>query len=272
MPSSTPYAKPSGAVGRSKSDTALMRDKSGCITCRVRQKKCNGIAPGETDCGDCIRLNIHCLGVHHNRPDWLRNQEALKETKYRIKHHLTEYPVPRGRGPAPERPFLSFQDLIDKYSPQKYPASGSVSPNLQSDGLIRMEPESPVIYTPSQAGGYLSVQTNLYPSQNTPSPSTSYTPMPLTPSSSDGSLFMSPEVPCGYHFQPEFVNQPVGQGAAYHDAYLPELSAYPTMHASARGPYRHQHSQSLFLTSPVEPQPYQLEYLDYVRPSARRQH
>ncbi|KAG8722477.1 hypothetical protein FRC08_001532 [Ceratobasidium sp. 394] len=227
MPSSSPYAKPSASVGRSKSDASLMRDKTGCITCRVRQKvsgilniwnshthylvlqKCTGIAPGEVDCGDCIRLNIHCLGVHHNRPDWLRNPEALKETKYRIKHHLTEYPVPRGRGPAPVRPFLSFQDLIEKYSPQRFVPSGSASPNLESERLYRIEPDSPVAYAPSQSASYLSVQTNLYPSPNTPSPSTPYTSMPLTPSSSDGSLFVSPDapVPCGYPFQTDYMNQ-----------------------------------------------------------------
>lgn len=41
MPSpTTPYSKPSqpAQVGRSRSDVSLMRDKNGCITCRVRQK------------------------------------------------------------------------------------------------------------------------------------------------------------------------------------------------------------------------------------------
>jgi hypothetical protein len=83
----TPYSKASAH----KSDTSLVRDKNGCITCRVRQKvsgthrfysarthgsvvqKCAGITPGESSCTDCRRLNIQCLGVQHNRPDWLRN-------------------------------------------------------------------------------------------------------------------------------------------------------------------------------------------------------
>ncbi|KAG9099625.1 hypothetical protein FRC06_005078 [Ceratobasidium sp. 370] len=267
MPSSTSYAKLS-ASGRSKQDTSLMRDKTGCITCRVRQKKCTGVATGEVDCSDCIRLNIQCLGVHHNRPDWLRNTEALKETKYRIKHHLTEYPVPRGRGPAPPRPFLSFQDLIEKYSPQR-----STSPNIESERLYRIEPDSPVAYASSQSASYLTVQTNLYPSPNTPSPSTSYTPTPLTPSSSDGSLFLSPDVPvpCGYPFQADYMSQPAG--VTFHEAaYIPELAGYVHISPHSRGPYRHQHSESLFLTSPVESQQYQYGYQDYARPSARRQH
>ncbi|KDN51051.1 hypothetical protein RSAG8_00680, partial [Rhizoctonia solani AG-8 WAC10335] len=70
--SATPYAKPA-QVGRSRSDVSLMRDKNGCITCRVRQKKCSGLEAGQMSCTDCLRLNIQCLGVSHNRPDWLRN-------------------------------------------------------------------------------------------------------------------------------------------------------------------------------------------------------
>ncbi|KAG9128352.1 hypothetical protein FRC07_000465 [Ceratobasidium sp. 392] len=274
MPSTSPYAKPSTSTGRSKADSSLMRDKTGCITCRVRQKKCNGFGAGEDSCGDCNRLNIQCLGVHHNRPDWLRNQDALKETKYRIKHHLTEYPVPRGRGPAPERPFLTFQDLIEKYSPQRYLPSGSTSPSLESDRLYRIEPDSPVAYTPTQSGGYLSVETNLYHSHDTPSPSASYALTPLTPSSSGGDLFGSHDMPvaCGHPFQADLLNQSVG--VTYHEAaYIPEHPGYANILPQSRGPYfRHQHSPSLFLPSPVEPQQYQYDYSEYARPSARRMH
>jgi len=251
-----------------------MRDKTGCITCRVRQKKCTGIAAGEVNCGDCIRLNIQCLGVHHNRPDWLRNPDALKETKYRIKHHLTEYPVPRGRGPAPVRPFLSFHDLIEAYSPRIL-SSGSTSPSLEPDRLFRIEPDSPVAYTPSQSAGHLSVQTDLYLLPTTPSPSTSYTRTPLTPSSSDGGLFPSPDVPlpCRHPFQTDYDYMNQHASVTFHEAaYIPELQGYVHINPHSRGPYRHQHSESLFLTSPVESQQYQYGHQDYVRPSARRQH
>ncbi|KAF8607939.1 hypothetical protein BDV93DRAFT_284019 [Ceratobasidium sp. AG-I] len=209
MPSSaTPYAKPA-SVSRSKSESSLNRDKNGCITCRVRQKKCVGMQNGDTSCGDCLRLNIQCLGVQHNRPDWLRNPDALKETKYRIKHHLTEYPVPRGRGPAPNRPFLDFYDLIEQYSPPRVPSSEASSPlSVQSGQLYRMESESPTTY--SQSGGYLSVQS--HHAASTPSPSSSYQGMPHTPTSPDDGLFAYTERQCGYGGemlgQGVYMNQP----------------------------------------------------------------
>ncbi|CAE6500677.1 unnamed protein product [Rhizoctonia solani] len=189
--SATPYAKPA-QVGRSRSDVSLMRDKNGCITCRVRQKKCSGLEAGQMSCTDCLRLNIQCLGVSHNRPDWLRNPEALKETKYRIKHHLTEHPVPRGRGPAPKRPHLDFYDLIEKYSP-RIPTTEEY---VQLDRLQRMSPESPS-QTTNYSSGYLSVQSNHYTSPTTPSPSSSYAAMPRTPTSTEDSLFVSTDM-CNY--------------------------------------------------------------------------
>ncbi|CAE6401383.1 unnamed protein product [Rhizoctonia solani] len=136
MRHSTPISKTPYQVGRSKADVSLMRDKNGCITCRVRQKKCSGVEAGQTSCTDCLRLNIQCLGVSHNRPGWLRNPEALKETKYRIKHHLTEYPVPRGRGPTPKRPHLDFYDLIEKYSPRTPGAGESSKPDSLPTTLV----------------------------------------------------------------------------------------------------------------------------------------
>ncbi|CAE6523626.1 unnamed protein product [Rhizoctonia solani] len=279
MPSpSAPYAR--SQVGRSRSDVSLMRDKNGCITCRVRQKKCSGVEADQTSCSDCLRLNIQCLGVSHNRPDWLRNPEALKETKYRIKHHLTEHPVPRGRGPAPKRPHLDFYDLIEKYSP-RIPTAEEYDQSLKLDKLQRMSPESPSHTTTNYSSGYLSVQSNHYGSPNTPSPSSSYAPMPRTPTSTDGGLFISTDV-CypGGAMNQEF---PYGhQGAVYQDAYVPQNESYDLVspvssQLSAGSPYRLTHAplDSLFLTSPSPISPYYTyphEYLsEHTSPSARRQ-
>ncbi|KAH7343712.1 hypothetical protein B0J17DRAFT_187951 [Rhizoctonia solani] len=257
---STPYDRPA-QVGRSRPDVSLMRDKNGCITCRVRQKKCSGIEAGETSCSDCLRLNIQCLGVSHNRPDWLRNPEALKETKYRIKHHLTEHPVPRGRGPAPKRPHLDFYDLIEQYSP-RMPTAEEYEQSMKLDQLQRMSPESPS-HTTNYPSKYLSVQSSHHASPNTPSPSTSYSPMPR-----------------GVMNQEFFYNQ---QGAIYHDAYVSQNEAFehlvsPTGSQQSTGgsPYRLAHSppDSLFLTTNPMSTYYQYpnDYLsEHISPSARRQ-
>ncbi|EUC57847.1 hypothetical protein RSOL_231670 [Rhizoctonia solani AG-3 Rhs1AP] len=268
--SATPYAK-SAQVGRSRSDVSLMRDKNGCITCRVRQKKCSGVEADQTCCGDCLRLNIQCLGVSHNRPDWLRNPEALKETKYRIKHHLTEHPVPRGRGPAPTRPHLAFYDLIEKYSPRIPTADEYV----KLDRLERMSPESPS-QTTNYSSGYLSVQGSHYTSTNTPSPSSSYAAMPRTPTSTEDSLFVSTDMcnyPGGIMNQGMFYSQ---QAPAYipQDESFEHLVSPTNSQLSVDSPYRLTHASpdSLFLTSPISPYyPYVHDYLsEHTSPSARR--
>ncbi|KAJ1308733.1 hypothetical protein OPQ81_004424 [Rhizoctonia solani] len=282
MPSSSsaPYAKPT-QVGRSRSDVSLMRDKNGCITCRVRQKKCSGMEANQRSCGDCLRLNIQCLGVSHNRPDWLRNPEALKETKYRIKHYLAEHPVPRGRGPVPKRPHLNFLDLIEKYSP-RIPTADEYDQPAQPVGLDRLQRVAPG--SPSQitnySSGYLSVQGGQYGSPTTPSPSSSYAPMPRTPSSADGSLFVSTDM-CNYSggmmSQEFFYGQP---GTAHRDAYVPQqepfdyLASPSSSQLSPGSPYRLTHTSpdSLFLTSPISPYyQYHRDMPMYPSPSARRQ-
>lgn len=133
-------------------------------------------------------------------------------------HHLTEYPVPRGRGPAPERPYLNFFDLIEKYSP-RLPGPGlyfcwshthllltlKVEEYVQPEPSYRMESESPTI---SIRTPRLKVHPSHHASLSTPSPSSSYAPMPRTPVSPDGSLFPA-ESGCAY----------VG-GVSPQDAYL----------------------------------------------------
>lgn len=246
-----------------------MRDKNGCITCRVRQKKCSGVEPGQNVCGDCQRLNIQCLGVQHNRPDWLRNPEALKETKHRIKHFLTEYPVPRGRGPAPERPHLDFLDLIQKYSPRVPSLDECKNLTIKSERLYRMEPDSP------PHTGYLNVQSAHY-TPSTPSPSSSYAAMPRTPSSADGSLFTTDMQACNYpdgmFAHDAFMAQPVG--AAYHEMPYVPYDAYNSNMVSAPvspvSPYRHDYSQTLIITSPVAPFPNEYLSEQLPSPSARR--
>ncbi|KAH8834810.1 hypothetical protein DL96DRAFT_5926 [Flagelloscypha sp. PMI_526] len=39
-----------------------LRSKTGCISCRVRRKKCDEIMNEAGACGTCVRLRIKCLG------------------------------------------------------------------------------------------------------------------------------------------------------------------------------------------------------------------
>ncbi|KAG8678679.1 hypothetical protein FRC08_017585, partial [Ceratobasidium sp. 394] len=48
-----------------------IRSKEGCLTCRIRRKKCDQ-GKHEHSCESCRRLHIECLGYSRNRPEWLK--------------------------------------------------------------------------------------------------------------------------------------------------------------------------------------------------------
>ncbi|KAI5957286.1 hypothetical protein KGF54_000214 [Candida jiufengensis] len=53
------------------------RSKLGCLTCKIRKKKCDELKP---KCGDCNRLNKKCYYVDYNK----MNQEEIKELKKKV--------------------------------------------------------------------------------------------------------------------------------------------------------------------------------------------
>lgn len=56
------------------------RGKTGCITCRLRKKRCDEAKP---ICATCSRLGIECMGYGVKRPKWLReNDNAQKAKEY----------------------------------------------------------------------------------------------------------------------------------------------------------------------------------------------
>ncbi|KAF8605181.1 hypothetical protein BDV93DRAFT_439650 [Ceratobasidium sp. AG-I] len=48
-----------------------LRSKEGCLTCRIRRKKCDQGKHSDS-CESCRRLHIECLGYSRNRPEWLK--------------------------------------------------------------------------------------------------------------------------------------------------------------------------------------------------------
>ncbi|KAF8318526.1 hypothetical protein DL93DRAFT_2165119 [Clavulina sp. PMI_390] len=73
----------------------LTRSREGCLTCRVRRKKCTGMPDGGGACDACQRLAIECLGYSAKRPLWMQNSEQLAECRREIRLWLAE----RGKGP-----------------------------------------------------------------------------------------------------------------------------------------------------------------------------
>ncbi|ORX36937.1 fungal-specific transcription factor domain-domain-containing protein [Kockovaella imperatae] len=64
------------------------RSKTGCITCRIRKKRCDEAKPL---CRTCTRLGIECLGYGAKRPKWL--SEKSKADQWR--RHIAYSPMHR---------------------------------------------------------------------------------------------------------------------------------------------------------------------------------
>ncbi|KAG9124889.1 hypothetical protein FRC07_009851 [Ceratobasidium sp. 392] len=67
-----------------------VRTKGGCLTCRIRRKKCDESRDHNGGCVTCARLHIQCLGYNTKRPDWLKGPQ-VNDYKRAIKHFLADH-------------------------------------------------------------------------------------------------------------------------------------------------------------------------------------
>jgi len=121
------------------------RTKGGCLTCRVRGKKCD---EGRVDgsCEACRRLRIECLGYASNRPPWLKKdavgefrrtiKEFLMENAHRSQRHSPAQPLSSSASDSP--PFLTFDRFRDGPLPSR-----KVTPISSHDLPESEEPNSP---------------------------------------------------------------------------------------------------------------------------------
>ncbi|CAE6480756.1 unnamed protein product [Rhizoctonia solani] len=95
-----------------------IRSKEGCLTCRIRRKKCDQGKQADS-CESCRRLHIECLGYSRNRPEWLKGVK-VEEFKRTIKRFLAENSPKSGlharQDPSMPVPFLSFEGLRGRLS------------------------------------------------------------------------------------------------------------------------------------------------------------
>ncbi|CAE6441251.1 fungal zn(2)-Cys(6) binuclear cluster domain-containing protein [Rhizoctonia solani AG-1 IA] len=119
--SAPPKAKPKGQGSSSNvpGKEKRLRSKEGCLTCRIRGKKCDQGKLTEDDaqhpgCAACRRLRIECLGYARNRPEWLKGPQ-VDEFKRTIKMFLAENSPRVQRTPrtsdSGSLPFLTFDNL-----------------------------------------------------------------------------------------------------------------------------------------------------------------
>ncbi|CAE6369933.1 unnamed protein product [Rhizoctonia solani] len=93
-----------------------VRSKEGCLTCRIRRKKCDQGKHADS-CESCRRLHIECLGYSRCRPEWLKGAK-VEEFKRTIKRFLAENSPKSGlharQDPSMPVPFLSFEGLRNR--------------------------------------------------------------------------------------------------------------------------------------------------------------
>ncbi|KAJ1306037.1 hypothetical protein OPQ81_010750 [Rhizoctonia solani] len=133
--SAPPKAKPKGQGSSSNvpGKEKRLRSKEGCLTCRIRGKKCDQGKLTEEDtqhpgCAACRRLRIECLGYARNRPEWLKGPQ-VDEFKRTIKMFLAENSPRVQRTPrtsdSGSLPFLTFDSLRNGATTSFVPVASS---------------------------------------------------------------------------------------------------------------------------------------------------
>ncbi|KAF8322532.1 hypothetical protein DL93DRAFT_2093145 [Clavulina sp. PMI_390] len=138
------------------------RTKDGCITCRMRRKKCETEKTADGSCTTCHRLGIDCLGFGAKRPDWMKDNALVHQKRQEIKEHLVATGQVRGvakdksqRKPRGSRTNKSTPPPAQS-AEDDFVNDGSLGPSLApapppaelEDGTVPPRPRSPVFVTP----------------------------------------------------------------------------------------------------------------------------
>ncbi|CAE6472179.1 unnamed protein product [Rhizoctonia solani] len=147
--SAPPKSKPKGQGSSSNvpGKEKRLRSKEGCLTCRIRGKKCDQGKLSDEDaqhpgCAACRRLRIECLGYARNRPEWLKGPQ-VDEFKRTIKMFLAENSPRVQRTPrtsdSGSLPFLTFDSLRNGAATSFVPV-GTSSTSAAADASSPTQP------------------------------------------------------------------------------------------------------------------------------------
>ncbi|WWC95086.1 hypothetical protein V866_001938 [Kwoniella sp. B9012] len=110
--------------------TPIKRGKTGCITCRIRKKRCDEAKP---TCNSCARLGLECMGYSVQRPSWLKEKDMEMKLREEIKQKSSERrrskktvqpktktgpkptPIPTAKGKGKAEPEPEPEHQIEKY-------------------------------------------------------------------------------------------------------------------------------------------------------------
>ncbi|WWC91482.1 uncharacterized protein L201_006428 [Kwoniella dendrophila CBS 6074] len=183
------------------------RKRSGCLTCRLRKKKCD---EGKPACGACTRLGLDCMGYEAKRPTWMNKKDKVKDATAQIKQTVNETRSARMRSHWAAR-------------------AASVSAKGEDEQSLSYSPESSAIL--GEQGDMCtnkSTTLNALPSGEPPLASTSSMPVPSTSYSTEYTYSGGPvrtarqqhftSMPTTYHHQPTVTPAPT-------ESYVPTSAA-----------------------------------------------
>ncbi|KAF8330811.1 uncharacterized protein EI90DRAFT_3059327 [Cantharellus anzutake] len=174
---------------------------TGCLTCRLRRKKCKpGRAP-DGACEVCTRLAIECMGYARKRPQWMQNEVLTKDCKLSIKRWIRDRSCGRTQGTlrlasfyGKERPVLPTHELTPPYSSLRVEQSPTHSTSSASTSTTASQcPSNPTGDIKHASPGGNVVPDLIPPILCRPTgPATSMAPAPQHPVANSSSFVFSP--------------------------------------------------------------------------------
>ncbi|CAE6471729.1 unnamed protein product [Rhizoctonia solani] len=212
------------------------RTRRGCLTCRIRKKKCDCTRPS---CTKCERLHVQCLGYASDRPDWLKGENA-KEYTQAIKCFLSEYPPAKAYDdPVPYlvlKPTPEVEQTLAR-DPNRF---NPVCFDPENATLKRWLPTPPPLRTSPKVASFAT------PGIATAGPSSSFTTGYQPPSISFSSPYPAPTPsPRTPYAQPTYSVYEARADAAWPYTPAAEPYAYPGLFATTQPDYGSMVSQAI---------------------------
>lgn len=135
--------------------TQTKRSKNGCLTCKVRKKKCDEAKP---KCSDCSRLGKECVYIDYQNMD----SDSIKEIKARVEENETHMKLRKRKRVVTEKSTspLSFNNFKHFKSNVSERSSAPNSPDISN--LLNHESEdSPTDYSLIERANNLLITSNI---------------------------------------------------------------------------------------------------------------
>ncbi|RXK36475.1 hypothetical protein M231_06259 [Tremella mesenterica] len=208
MSHSEPLSEPSGtfvSISDAGGSSRSKRTKTGCLTCRLRKKRCD---EGKPVCACCTRLGLECMGYEEKRPRWMNQRDVVTRTAAELTDTINQVKRGKRRSMWCERASESIKSSQDTVPSSSSPV-GSPPTGRHPPGQVNI-PSAPEcgVHTTSTSinleSNPLSSIPPIHPNKSTEHTSV-YMPIPtLSPSNPLSDLDLDPEFLSLLGFSPSY--------------------------------------------------------------------